>query len=70
MLIYTRDEHPPAHVHVRKAGGEAVIYLGDENSRPSVKENRGMSRAEIKRALRITGENQELLLAEWERING
>ena len=28
VMIYTRDEHEPPHVHVWKGGGEAVINLG------------------------------------------
>jgi Domain of unknown function (DUF4160) len=30
VMIYT-DDHPPAHVHVFKAGEEIIIDLGDES---------------------------------------
>lgn len=35
--IYTND-HPPAHVHVIKGGGEVVIEIGDEQTAPSLRE--------------------------------
>jgi hypothetical protein len=27
-MVYVRDEHPPAHVHVEKAGSKIKIILG------------------------------------------
>jgi len=46
--IYTND-HGPSHVHVVKAGNEAVINLGGATTRPLVRENFGMSTANLRR---------------------
>lgn len=69
-MIYIRDEHPPAHVHVWKAEGEAIIHLGNEDELPSVHQVNRMSAKDARKALAIVEENQELLLAEWRRIHG
>ena len=50
--IYTND-HPPAHVHVIKGGGEAVIELGDENSPPSLRQIYGMRDRDVTIAFRL-----------------
>lgn len=68
FVIYFGD-HELAHVHVFKSG-ETVILLGDPNNKPTVRENRGMSRQDERRALLITAENQTYLLEKWEEING
>lgn len=46
--IYT-DDHEPSHVHVIKAGKEAVITLGSETIRPIVRENYGMNKRTCER---------------------
>jgi hypothetical protein len=68
VRIYTRDEHPPAHVHVWKAEGEVVIDLGDDDRAPSIKEINGMSKRDVHKALAIVEENQAHLLARWREI--
>jgi len=68
-MIYTKD-HPPAHVHVWKAGDQVLINLGDEQTRVSVRENRGMSARNILKASRIAGAYQEYLLEKWRDIHG
>lgn len=68
VRIYTRDEHPPAHVHVWKAEGEAVIDLGDEDRAPFVTEVNGMSKKDVRAALAMVEENQARLLARWREI--
>jgi len=69
VVIYTRDEHPPAHVHVWKAGGEAVIRLGDGGELPVIHEVSGMPKRDARRALDLVTEHQGLLLARWEEIH-
>ncbi|MDQ3753481.1 MAG: DUF4160 domain-containing protein [Acidobacteriota bacterium] len=69
VRVYTHD-HPPAHVHVWKAGAEVIINLGDELHPPSVRENKRMSGKDERRALEIVGQEQEFLLDEWRRIHG
>ena len=64
------DDHPPAHVHVWKAGEEIVISLGDHNTAPSIRENRAMRRPEARAAVILVEDNQEVLLSEWRAIHG
>ena len=68
VMIYT-DDHPPAHVHVFRAGEEVVINLGDEVTKPEIREDKGMSNRGMRHALRIVAENQLFLLGEWRRIH-
>lgn len=67
--VYT-DDHSPAHVHVVKAGEEAVIDLGSEIMRPWVRDNFGMNRKNLRRAFLIVNERQTFLLQEWRRLHG
>lgn len=69
VMIYT-DDHPPAHVHVLKAGGEVIINLGDEKTVPSVRQNKRMPWRDERRALIIIGDRQQELLARWREIHG
>lgn len=69
FYIYTND-HSPSHVHVKKAGAEFIIYLGDEKTKPVGRENRGMSFKDYVKALRIAAEQQKRLIESWRRIHG
>jgi Domain of unknown function (DUF4160) len=69
FVIRTRDHLPP-HVHVFLAGTEVVLNLGIDKNTPLIRELRGMQDRNIRRALEITVENNELFLAEWWRIHG
>ena len=69
VMIYTRD-HPPAHVHVWKAGAEIVINLGAERGKPWVRDNNGARQKVERQALMIVSEQQDFLLREWEQIHG
>lgn len=69
-MIYTRDEHPPAHVHVWKAEGEAVILLGRGGSLPELREVERMSKRDARRALDLVTDSNEALLARWVEIHG
>jgi len=69
VMIYTRD-HPPAHVHVWKAGGEAVINLGSDAAAPSIREINRMPKKNVRKAVRIIEENQTFLLVKWREIHG
>jgi hypothetical protein len=71
FVIYF-DDHEPAHTHVFKSG-ETVIILGESGDKlllPYIRENRGMSRQDERRALFIAIEHQIYLLSRWEEING
>ncbi|MBA2736856.1 MAG: DUF4160 domain-containing protein [Pyrinomonadaceae bacterium] len=67
--VYT-DDHEPMHVHARYQGREAVIYLGNENERVALRENRGLNRILVNRALRIAAEHQLFLIESWREIYG
>jgi hypothetical protein len=69
FYVYYND-HTPAHVHVEKAGGEVLIFLGDEHTKPSIREVRGMSFANVKKAFTIAVREQQRLIKHWKRIHG
>ena len=69
FVIRTHDHLPP-HVHVLHGGTEVVLNLGMEGNTPFVREMRGMAARNIRRALEITVENNEVFLIEWRRIHG
>jgi hypothetical protein len=68
VVIFTND-HEPAHVHVF-GDGEAKINLRGPGDTPELVWADGMTRTEVRRALRIVTEEQALLLARWENIHG
>lgn len=63
------DDHTPSHVHVKKAGKEVVINLGDESSKPIIRERRGMKGPEVIKALKIACIKREHLRTEWSAIH-
>jgi len=65
VMIYT-DDHLPAHVHVWKAEGEAVINLDDA----SIREINDMGRRDARQAVRVVEENQDSFLQRWGEIHG
>ena len=68
VVIFAND-HQPAHVHVF-GDGEAKINLLGVGGGPELIWAQGMSRAEVRRAVRILGEQQALLLTRWRDIHG
>jgi Domain of unknown function (DUF4160) len=68
VVIYVND-HDPAHVHVF-GDGEAKINLLGAGGSPMLIWADGMSRGEVRRALRIVTDEQAALLARWEEIRG
>lgn len=52
------------------AKGEAKIDLLEAGDGPELIWAQDMTRAEVRRAVRIVGEQQALLLARWEDIHG
>lgn len=66
IRIYPND-HAPAHVHVLKGGGMAIICITD---RVSVREVFKMKPNEVKQAIRIVEANREGYLRLWEEIHG
>lgn len=68
VVIFAND-HEPAHVHVF-GDGEAKIDLLGIGGGPELIWAQGMTRAEIRRAVQIVGEQQAMLLARWRDIHG
>jgi len=65
VVIYLND-HPPAHVHVFKGGGEAKVNLDPV----AVAQVWKMKRPTVRKAKRVVAEHQSSLLEQWEEING
>jgi hypothetical protein len=68
-MIFTND-HTPSHVHIFKAGTEVVINLGAGTAGPEIREVNGMTKGNVKKAVRLVEENLESLREEWRRIHG
>ena len=63
------DDHPPAHVHVF-GDGQAKINLLSADGTPDLVWTDGMTRSEVRRAMRIVRERRAILLARWRDIHG
>ena len=65
VVIYPND-HRPAHVHVIKAGHEAVFNLHC----PEVRENYGFSRRDLQRVIDLLTTELSNLCHRWSGIHG
>jgi hypothetical protein len=67
VWVYTRDErgHRP-HVHVFGNSGELVVWLDPL----SVREKRGMTNSEARRAFRAVADHLDELLEFWRQQHG
>jgi hypothetical protein len=68
IIIFVND-HEPAHVHAF-GDGQAKINLRGAGGAPELVWADGMTRGEVRRAMKIVSENQEALLAKWREIHG
>ena len=68
VIIHTRDEHNPPHVHVRKGEHEATINLGEGTNDPSLDEVSGMSKADARKALEMVTDKKDMLRTRWNQI--
>lgn len=57
------NEHPPVHVHVLHPNGKALIALD------GVVKNSGVPAKVIKQAVEWIEANQDIIKAEWQRMN-
>lgn len=69
VFIPTND-HRPAHVHVAKAGNEAVFILHCPQGPVALRENYGFKPGEISAIERELNTIVEVLCPEWEIIHG
>jgi len=68
VVVYV-DDHHPAHVHVF-GDGHAKINLTGPGGVPELVSADGMTRGEVRRAMRIVVAQRALLPARWESIHG
>lgn len=68
FMIYV-DDHEPGHTHVKKAGKEVVINLSDEQTAPHMRDNDGMPRANIRKAIKLVFAHQVDLIARWKELH-
>ena len=66
IVIYAND-HDPAHVHVFGDGEVKVQIAGPECE---LLWAFGMSRSDVRAALRLVVDNKEFLLSRWREIHG
>jgi hypothetical protein len=64
------NDHRPAHVHVAKAGDEAIFFLNCPDGPVALRENYGMSRAQIGSVERALNPIVGSLCEKWESIHG
>ena len=69
FVIWLND-HPPPHVHVKKAGNELIINLGLGGTLPTVISNKGMSNREQNQALLVVALHNTIFLEWWKEIHG
>jgi hypothetical protein len=65
VTIFTND-HSPAHVHVFKASAELILNLAPV----SIRDNYRMSKADVRKAIDIVSDYQQVLLQAWSEIHG
>ena len=67
FIIRTRDHESP-HVHVLYAGTEVLFNLGIGDEMQTIREVRGMSRQNVRRAFEMTVENNKIFTKRWREI--
>lgn len=67
IRIY-KDDHPPAHVHVVGDGIAKINLMGADG--PELVWAKGMTKAQVRRAVALVDENRIALLSEWRAIHG
>ena len=68
VIIFT-DDHEPAHVHVF-GDGQAKINLIGPDSLPALVWAEDMKANDLRRAVQLVHDQQELFLAKWREIHG
>lgn len=68
VIIFT-DDHAPAHVHVF-GDGQARINLIGPDGFPALVWAEDMKANDLRRAMQVVRDQQELFLARWREIHG
>lgn len=66
VSFYSSDGHEPIHVHVRKAGGEAKIWVEPIH----IEYGKRMEWQDLKRAEELVAENIDLIKMRWHEYFG
>ena len=61
FAFYSND-HKPIHVHVRKAGAEAIF---DVEESVELRESQGFKIKDLNRAQQLAEENRDLIIEKW-----
>ena len=61
FAFYSND-HRPIHVHVRKAGAEAIF---DVEGEVELRESQGFKIKDLNKAQQLTEENKHLIIQKW-----
>ncbi len=70
VIFLPPREHPPPHVHVQSADGEAVIELATSGASPVIRTVAGLRTPDVVRAFRVVERHHELLVAKWREYHG
>jgi hypothetical protein len=68
VAIYPND-HRPAHVHVVKPDRQAVFILNCPNGPPELRENDGLSAAELRGVVAAIAEQLALCCERWRAMH-
>lgn len=69
FAIYPGD-HRPTHVHVIGRGGEAVFNLRCPKGPPELREEYGLTKADVARIRSAVSDRLDVLFAAWEQMHG
>jgi hypothetical protein len=69
VTIYTSD-HPPPHVHVIGANGEAVFMLNCPSGPAALRETAGFTARAIRQTAAALSPHIPALCLDWSRIHG
>jgi len=61
FAFYSND-HRPIHVHVRKAGAEAIFDVEDE---VELRESHGFKMKDLTKAQQLAEDNRSLIIQKW-----
>jgi hypothetical protein len=69
VLIYTRGEHPPAHVHVEHCGSKIKIIIYEDAVEYHSFKGAIPKNSEVKKALEIVAQNLAICWIVWRKYN-
>jgi hypothetical protein len=66
---FHKGDHEPPHVHVRRAGGVAIVDIGNGSGEAHLRLHEGLKRHEIRRAVELVEDHRPQLLDAWRQHN-